>query len=197
MFTGIIEEKGKISGLADRGRSLTVSADILTESPVGASVAVNGACLTVVGHTEAGTRFDVIPETLSRTNLGALDIGDEVNLERAMPASGRFEGHIVQGHVDGTGTVTGLTSNDGWVVLEVDAPELIGEIVEKGSITVDGVSLTVASVTHSGFSVALIPHTLEVTTLGALDRDDQVNLETDILAKYLRKIVGKDRLADV
>lgn len=192
MFTGIIEQKGKISGHSDGGSSLTIAADILADSSVGASVAVNGACLTVVEQTADGTRFDVIPETLSRTNLGSLHIGDEVNLERAMPANGRFEGHIVQGHIDGTGVVAALTSDSGVVELEISAPpHLIDQVVEKGSITIDGVSLTVASVSATRFVVALIPHTLEVTTLGSLTQGDLVNLETDILAKYVEKIAHR------
>jgi riboflavin synthase len=192
MFTGIVEDKGKVAELADSGRVLLVTSGILTEVPVGGSVAVNGTCLTVVETTPSGAKFDVVPETLSRTNLGSLEVGDLVNLERAMPATGRFDGHFVQGHVDGTGQVTALDEDQGSVTLRISAAaEILEQVVEKGSITIDGVSLTVAAVSDAGFEVALIPHTLEVTTLGSLAEGDTVNLETDILAKYVQRIGGR------
>jgi riboflavin synthase len=134
---------------------------------------------------------DVIPETLQRTNLGALTPSTRVNLERPMPADGRFDGHIVQGHVDGLGEVTDVRrTSDGGVVIEIAIPEPLGRyLVEKGSITVDGVSLTVASTTDDGFTVALIPHTLEATTLGLRNRGDTVNLEVDVVAKYVERLL--------
>ncbi len=190
MFTGIIEERGKVAAIGDGGSPLEISASLLLDAPTGSSVAVNGVCLTVVETTERGARFDVVAETLTRSNLGALGIGDEVNLERAMPADGRFDGHFVQGHVDGTGSVLTLERGEQGVTLAISAPErLMRHIVEKGSITVDGVSLTVAAVGEDRFTLALIPHTLEMTTLGHLAGGDVVNLETDVLAKYVERIV--------
>jgi riboflavin synthase len=194
MFTGIIEQRGKVSEVRDGGSLLVVSAPTVADVAVGGSVSVNGVCLTVVETNDEGARFDVVPETLARTTLGGLVRGDEVNLELPMPANGRFEGHIVQGHVDGTGIVAGLTQGDQGVILSIEAPpDLMSAIVEKGSITVDGVSLTVAAVTSSRFEVALVPHTLEVTTLGARRPGDRVNLEVDIIAKYVARILGAVR----
>jgi len=191
MFTGIIEEKGKVASLADGGASLVIAASGLTRAPIGSSVAVNGACLTVVETTDTGARFDVVSETLARTNLRRLAVGDEVNLERPMAADGRFDGHIVQGHVDGTGAVVSLESGASGVILTIAPPEqVMDQIVEKGSITVDGVSLTVSSLTPTSFAVALIPHTLEMTTLGSLGVGDPVNLETDVIAKYVQRLMG-------
>lgn len=189
MFTGIVEDKGKVSEVSEGGRALSVSSEILLDLPVGASVAVDGVCLTVAEKTASGALFDVVPETLSRTNLGGVGVGDEVNLERAMPATGRFDGHIVQGHVDGVGEVVALASAGGAVTLTIAAgPAILAQVVEKGSIAIDGVSLTVARLDEGRFDVALIPHTLEATTLGSLGSGDKVNLETDILAKYVQKM---------
>lgn len=193
MFTGIVETMGRVSDASDHegGRRISIHADELGEPAIGASVAVNGVCLTVVETTPGHMSVDVIPESLKRSNLGDLTIGDEVNLERAMPASGRFDGHIVQGHVDGRGTVRAIHHEDGGVVCSIEAPEqLMPYVVEKGSITVDGVSLTVVAVDGWGFDVALIPHTLEVTALGLRKAGDPVNLETDVLAKYVERLLG-------
>jgi riboflavin synthase len=149
----------------------------------GASVAVNGTCLSALESDALA--FDVIPETLRRTTLGGLRPGDRVNLERAMPAGARLDGHIVQGHVDGRGVVESLTRRNGAVTLGVRAPaELADQIVPKGSIAIDGVSMTVVDCVAGRFSVALIPTTLRITTLGRLRKGDRVNLETDVLAKY-------------
>lgn len=190
MFTGIVETKGKVADRLDG--ALVISSTLLAEVPIGASVSISGACLTVVETSPEGARFDVVPETFARTSLGGLRPGDEVNLELAMPATGRFDGHIVQGHVDGTGQVVSLDSGTDGVRLTISArPDLIAQIVEKGSITIDGVSLTVTGVNQDSFEVALIPHTLELTTLGSLSSGDTVNLETDILAKYVARLVGK------
>lgn len=190
MFTGIIEQTGKVAGLHES--RLLIDAPILVDAPIGASVSVNGACLTVVETTGTGAGFDVIPETFSRTNLGGLGIGDSVNLERAMPATGRFDGHIVQGHVDGTGAVVSFDEGpDGTLVTVETTVAIAAQIVPKGSITIDGVSLTVVAVDDTRFSVALIPHTLELTTLGSLRPGDTVNLETDILAKYIQRLVNR------
>jgi riboflavin synthase len=190
VFTGIVEALGTVTEMAGDGSVLVIESPLLTDLELGASVAVNGVCLTVVEQAGSGTRFDVVPETRSRTNLGALEAGGAVNIELPMAADGRFDGHIVQGHVDGVGEVVALKRSGEEVVLTIGAPpDLMEQIVEKGSITVDGVSLTVARSGQYRFDVALIPHTLEVTTLGSLKPGDVVNLETDIVAKYVRRII--------
>lgn len=192
MFTGIVEQVGTVTAVADHeeGRKLGISGEGLAGIPVGASIAVNGVCLTAVDTDRGSVVVDVIPETLSRTNLGSLVVGDGVNLERPMRADGRFDGHIVQGHVDGIGVIASMESDDGGTTITIEALEgLLGYLVEKGSITVDGVSLTVAGLTGSGFSVALIPHTLEMTTFGLRKPGDFVNLEVDVLAKYVERLL--------
>lgn len=192
MFTGIVEGTGTVVSLEETptGRRLVLEAAGSDELALGASIAVNGVCLTVVETSSGRISLDVIPETLSRTNLGHLAEGDKVNLERPMPADGRFDGHIVQGHVDGTGTITSIESDGEGTVIHIEAePELMRYIVEKGSITVDGVSLTVAGVSEAGFSIALIPHTLEITTIGLRKVGEQVNLETDVLARYVERLM--------
>jgi riboflavin synthase len=195
MFTGIVEQIGSVREVRDTGsgRRVLISAPSLGEVSIGASIAVNGVCLTAVATDGDVVAVDVIPETLQRSNLGSLVAMSQVNLERPMPASGRFDGHIVQGHVDGTGTILEMHEDDeGAVTLTIETSgSLLRHIVEKGSVTVDGVSLTVASVTNEGFTVALIPHTLEVTTLGLRNPGDQVNLETDVLAKYVEKLLER------
>lgn len=195
MFTGIVEQVGVVAAVVeqDNGRRLHLSVAAMDAVAQGGSIAVNGVCLTAVDG-EGGITVDVIPETLSRSNLGRLEVGDRVNIERAMPADGRFDGHIVQGHVDGTGTIEAIDVGGDGVIMTVEAPEdLLVYVVEKGSITVDGVSLTVAAVTESGFRVALIPHTLEVTTLGLRKRGEPVNLEVDVLAKYVERLLKAHR----
>lgn len=192
MFTGIVEQVGTVTSVetTDSGRRLTLSAPGLGDLPLGASIAVNGVCLTAVEPGPDQVALDVIPETLSRTNLGGLVAGSPVNLERPMRADGRFDGHVVQGHVDGTGVVVSIADDEAGTVMRVEpAQELLRHVVEKGSITIDGVSLTVAGVDETGFRVALIPHTLEVTTLGLRNAGDTVNLETDVLAKYVERLV--------
>ena len=176
----------------DRGRNLSIDAGPLAaDASVGDSVAVNGVCLTVVSTDGDRLSFQAVGETLDRTNLGALQPGDSVNLERPVAASGRFDGHIVQGHVDGVGTVESVVADgDGRrMTISVPAP-LRRYIAEKGSVAVDGVSLTVAGVTETGFEVALIPHTLAVTTLGARKPGDRVNIEVDVIAKYVERMLG-------
>ncbi|MFP4073198.1 MAG: riboflavin synthase [Actinomycetota bacterium] len=193
MFTGIVEQVGTIAEAIDSdiGRRLVISSPGLDDLAVGGSISVNGVCLTAVDTDDDLVAVDVIPETLQRSNLGSLSQDSKVNLELAMPASGRFDGHIVQGHVDGVGTISGLDRNeDGGVVMTVDTPESLHRyLVEKGSVTIDGVSLTIAALTDQGFTVALIPHTLEVTTLGLRSPGEQVNLEMDVLAKYVERLV--------
>ncbi len=193
MFTGIVEQVGSIAAAVatETGRRLVISAPGLDDLAVGGSISVNGVCLTAVDTGNQSVTVDVIPETLQRSNLGSLGQGAKVNLELAMRASGRFDGHIVQGHVDGVGTISVIDrTGDGSVVMTVDTPESLRRyLVEKGSVTIDGVSLTIAGITDRGFTVALIPHTLEVTTLGLRSADEQVNLEMDVLAKYVERLV--------
>jgi riboflavin synthase len=166
--------------------------DLAIGLEVGDSIAVNGVCLTAVEVGPAGVTADVVAETLRRSNLGSVQTGDRVNLERPMRADGRFDGHIVQGHVDATGEVaTVVPEGEGWLVRIAAPPEGLRYVVEKGSITVDGVSLTVTSVDADGFEVALIPHTLSVTTLGLLRPGDRVNLEFDVLAKYVERLLER------
>ena len=193
MFTGIVEELGTVAAL-DHGADsavLRITGPLVVSDAVhGASIAVNGVCLTVVDHDAEGFTVDVMAETLRRSSLGALRPGDRVNLERAMRADGRFGGHVVQGHVDGTATVTARTPGDRWETVELSLPpDLAGYVVEKGSITVDGVSLTVASLTDDTFTVSLIPTTLALTTLGHKGVGDPVNLEVDVIAKYVERLL--------
>ncbi|UCE84798.1 MAG: riboflavin synthase [Deltaproteobacteria bacterium] len=191
MFTGIVEAVGTVVSLEDLDdlRRLTVEApEVAAGVRVGDSIAVNGACLTVTSVGGGRFSFDAIRETLDRTNVGELRVGGRANLERSMRADGRFDGHIVQGHVDETGIVARLERSDRDVRVHVDtSPEFAELLVEKGSVTIDGVSLTVVGVRADGFDTALIPHTLEVTTLGELRPGDRVNLEADILGKYVKR----------
>lgn len=193
MFTGIVEQVGSIADAVDTeaGRRLVISAPGLDDLAIGSSISVNGVCLTAVDTGDDTVTVDVIPETLQRSNLGSLSPESKVNLELAMPASGRFDGHIVQGHVDGVGTISELDrTGDGGFAMAVDTPESLRRyLVEKGSVTIDGVSLTIARILDRGFTVAIIPHTLEVTTLGLRSAGEQVNLEMDVLAKYVERLV--------
>ncbi|MDF2091827.1 riboflavin synthase [Knoellia sp. 3-2P3] len=193
MFTGIVEELGEVAAIepgADSAR-MTLRGPLVTSDAVhGASIAVNGVCLTVVEHRAGEFTVDVMAETLRRSSLGALRPGDRVNLERAMAASSRFGGHVVQGHVDGTAEVVERVPGDRWEVVRFSLPDdLARYVVEKGSITVDGVSLTVASVDDDSFTVSLIPTTLDLTTLGRKGVGDLVNLEVDVLAKYVERLL--------
>ncbi len=190
MFSGIVEERGAV--LEAGTRHLVVGCrTVLEDSDVGASVAVNGVCLTVVGRTDRALSFDVSEETLRRTSLARLSAGDPVNLERPVTLMTRIGGHLVQGHVDGVGEVTGFEPDpEGGAWLRVRPPvELLPYLVEKGSVAVDGVSLTIATAPDEGFAVALIPHTLAATTLGATRVGDPVNLEVDVIAKYVERLV--------
>jgi riboflavin synthase len=194
MFTGIVEELGHVVALEAGVESarLTVAGALVTSDAVhGASIAVNGVCLTVVEHDSEQFTVDVMAETLARSSLGALAAGDRVNLERAMAASSRFGGHIVQGHVDGTATILARTPGERWEIVQLSLPAALARyVVEKGSITVDGVSLTVAGVDDASFSVSLIPTTLALTTLGHKEVGDTVNLEVDVLAKYVERLLN-------
>jgi len=192
MFTGIVEQLGTVVDVrhAETYKSLQLAGAGLGEIPIGASISVNGVCLTAAEVADDLVTVHIIPETLDRSTLGSLHSGDPVNLERPMPATGRFDGHIVQGHVDGVGVITALRSDEAGTVMTITPPnELMAFIVEKGSITVDGVSLTVAALSELSFEVALIPHTLEVTTLGLRKHGDPVNLEVDVLAKYVERLL--------
>lgn len=196
MFTGIIEELGEVVGIetgADSSR-ITVRGEIATtDAAHGASIAVNGACLTVTDTEAKGGRvtFDVMAESLRRTGLGDLAVGDAVNLERAMVLGARLDGHLVQGHVDGTATITERRPGDRWDEVRLALPaELAPFVVEKGSICLDGVSLTLTAVGEDHVEVALIPTTLELTTLGRKAIGDRVNVEVDVLGKYVNRMLA-------
>ncbi|KAA9379872.1 riboflavin synthase [Microbispora cellulosiformans] len=194
MFTGIVEELGEVVALESLGDSarLTVRGPVVTgDARHGDSIAVNGVCLTVAGAEGDSFTADVMKETLVRSALGALRPGSRVNLERAVRADQRLGGHIVQGHVDGTGEVLSREPGEHWEVVRISLPAgLARYVVEKGSIAVDGVSLTVAAVTGDSFAVSLIPTTLELTTLGRKQPGEPVNLEVDVIAKYVEKLTA-------
>ena len=209
MFTGLVAGRGVVNDVRPDAAGATSPAPLSADTPIrltirvppdfggngqlGESVCINGCCLTAVAFEDTGKlwAFQAGSETLSKTNLGALKSGDVVNLERALPVDGRFGGHIVQGHVDGVANVDRAERDGEWVTMWFRAPEpLVGQLVPKGSVAVDGVSLTVVNVERSRFSVALVPQTLEVTTLGVRKAGDSVNLETDIIGKYIQKYLG-------
>jgi len=193
MFTGIIEEVGTIKSIRKGAASalLTIEAtNVLEDVSLGDSIAVNGVCLTVTTFTKAEFTADVMHETLNRSSLGSLRAGSKVNLERAMKADGRFGGHIVSGHIDGTGTITDIKRDDNavWYTIKAPAP-LLRYIIEKGSIAIDGISLTVADVNKGSFKVSIIPHTSGNTTLSMKKTGDVVNLENDCIGKYVEKLL--------
>ncbi|GAB18206.1 riboflavin synthase alpha chain [Gordonia effusa NBRC 100432] len=208
MFTGIVEERGTIvarEDLAEAARFTVRGPVVTSDAKFGDSIAVNGVCLTVVELADDAFTVDVMAETLRRSSLSDAQSGVAVNLERAMPANGRFGGHIVQGHVDGVGTIVSISPSENWTVVRIGLPDALRVyVVEKGSITVDGVSLTVSAVgagsAASGpdgsggggewFEISLIPTTLSETTLGTLSVGDIVNLETDVIAKYVERLTG-------
>ena len=194
MFTGLVEEVGTIRSVVPVGEGARVTIEattVLDDVEMGASIAVNGCCLTVVEWGDDWWAADAVPETMDRTNLGGLEPGDPVNLERPLAANGRYGGHVVQGHVDGTGEVQAIDElDDGSHRYTFSLPpELASYVVEKGSIAVDGISLTVAGVTPTSFSIAIIPHTHAVTAMGRRQVGDTVNLEADVLAKYVERLV--------
>ena len=200
MFTGLVEEIGSVAALEPSGSNpgapvrLTIKAPLVSQdAAIRDSIAVSGCCLTVVKKSRQLLQFDVGSETLRRTNLGRLDVGGGVNLERSLKVGDRLGGHFVAGHVDGTGTLMRRRDDGEWSQFVLRAPaRLLRQMASKGSIAVDGVSLTLVDVEHDRFSVALIPHTLANTTLGRLQPGDQVNLETDLLAKYVeRQLAGQ------
>jgi len=193
VFTGIVEELGRVVGVEPLGDAvrLRIRGPVVTSDAVhGASIAVNGVCLTVVEHGEGEFTADVMQETLDRSSLGALRAGSPVNLERPVTLEARLGGHLVQGHVDGTGTIVDRVPGEHWEIVRVGLPDDLGRyVVEKGSITVDGVSLTVVEAARDSFTVSLIPTTLELTTLGHKNVGDPVNLEVDIVAKYVERML--------
>ena len=194
MFTGIVEETGVIKLISMQGNSGSIAIKarkVLNKTLVGDSIAVNGICLTVTSLQADGFTADVMPETIRRSSLKNAKPGQKVNLERAMSADGRFGGHIVSGHIDGTGTIAEMT-NEGnaiWVKIKADK-SILNLVVEKGSICIDGISLTVAKVTDFDFSVSVIPHTGQETTLLTKKISDEVNLENDVIGKYVQKLMG-------
>jgi riboflavin synthase len=198
MFTGIVEELGEVEALTDLGDSVRLRVRgplVVGDAGHGDSIAVNGVCLTVVGSGDGAFTADVMRETLDRSSLGALRPGDPVNLERSLRLDGRLGGHVVQGHVDGTGTVLERTPSPHWEVVRVSLPpDLARYVVLKGSVAVDGVSLTVSALDDESFSVSLIPTTLELTTLGRAPVGALVNLEVDVLAKYVERLMTSDTL---
>lgn len=200
MFTGIIEEIGTVTAVHKGARSagLTIRAEIIFEDmKLGDSIAVNGVCLTVSDFSQNTFNADVMNETLSRSGLGRLSAGSRVNLERAMQANGRFGGHIVSGHIDGTGEIVRKERDDNAVWLTVSAPEqILKYIVEKGSVTVDGVSLTVAGVSDQYFAVSIIPHTGKATILLDKKPGDTVNIENDIIGKYVERLLSARQTKD-
>lgn len=194
MFTGIVEELGRVNRVTRssvQSKLVIGCRKCLEDIHLGDSIAVNGVCLTVVSFDRATFSADVMNETFKRSSLGALSPGDKVNLERAMPMNGRFGGHIVTGHIDGTGTIKTITKDGNAFWFEIGADkEIMNLIVEKGSVAIDGISLTVADVAATSFKVSIIPHTLSETVLGSKKVGDVVNLENDLIGKYVKNFVG-------
>ena len=197
MFTGIVEEVGRIKSMRSQGQSAVLEIEgsregsvIFDDIKLGDSVAVNGICLTVTSFGRSSFTADVMHETLNRSSIGKIGVGGKVNLERAMPACGRFGGHIVSGHIDGVGKVEQIERDSNAVWYRISAPaEIMRYVVEKGSIAIDGISLTVAKLSATWFEVSIIPHTLEQTVLGDKRVGDIVNLENDVVAKYVEKLM--------
>ncbi len=194
MFTGIIEEIGKIQTVRKGAASSSISVQakkVMQDVHIGDSIAVNGVCLTVTAFSQGGFTADVMHETFNRSSLGSLQTGSPVNLERAMLSNGRFGGHIVSGHIDGTGVVSAIQKDDNavWYTIKA-APGILRYIVEKGSVAIDGISLTVAAVERDCFRVSIIPHTASITTLSNRRVGDTVNLENDCIGKYVERLMG-------
>ncbi len=190
MFTGIVEEMGRVETATPSGISVRAS-KVMEDLSLGASINVNGVCLTVTRLDQRSFDVDVVPETLRRTNLGSLEAGSSVNLERPVPAAGRLDGHVVQGHVDGTGRIESVRVDGTALLVRVALrPELLRYVVQKGFVAVDGISLTVVDCYRDGFSFTVIPFTRNETTLGLREVGDLVNIEVDILAKYVERLAG-------
>lgn len=194
MFTGLVEELGKVKKIARGTKSIRITIEtdkICSDMKPGDSIAVNGICLTATDFSHHQFNADVMPETMQRTALSNLTIGDAVNLERALRMGDRLGGHIVSGHIDGVGTISNKEQNDNAILIKVNTDlEIIKYIVKKGSIAIDGISLTIVDVADDWFIVSLIPHTAAMTTLGFKKKGDMVNLETDVLGKYVEKMLN-------
>jgi riboflavin synthase len=199
MFTGIVEELGTVAGVEDQGDAIRLSIHaehVLADASLGDSISVNGCCLTVAERDGDTWTADVMQETLDKTSLAGIAPGDRVNLERAVTPQTRLGGHIVQGHVDDVGVVRTRTPSEHWEVVDISMPPELGRyLVDKGSITVDGVSLTVVEAREDGFTVSLIPETLARTTLGRRQPGDRVNLEVDVLAKHVEKLLAAGHIS--
>lgn len=195
LFTGIVEELGTVDSIRSGSRSMVLAIkarEVLIGCKIGDSIAVNGVCLTVTTFSPNGFTADIMPETMNRSGLAQLKPGDRVNLERTMRADGRFGGHIVQGHIDGVGKIKSMVKDDNAVRVTIEAPlEVMRYIVQKGSVAIDGISLTVAGLSEKEFSVSLIPHTLSITTMGRRQPGDLVNLEADIVGKYVESFLDR------
>lgn len=195
MFTGIIESFGTIREIhtTGEGRRLTIGCDLdLSGSKIGDSIAVNGACLTAVAIDSSGFKVDMAPETVERTTFKYMAKGSRVNIERALRLSDRIDGHLVSGHIDGTGVIASINKKSNAVIVQIDtSPEIGSDLIEKGSIAVDGISLTINSCSDTGFELSIIPHTAQITTIGLKQVGDRVNLETDMIGKYVKRILER------
>lgn len=193
MFTGIIESLGTIKKIraTGEGRILTIGCDLdLTETRIGDSIAVNGACLTAVSLDRNSFSVDMAPETVGRTTFKDLTQGARVNIERALKLSGRIDGHLVSGHIDGTGTIASIQKKSNAVIIRVEVDEtLASDMIEKGSVAIDGISLTINRCSSKDFEVSIIPHTAQITTIGLKKAGDRINIETDMIGKYVKKIM--------
>ncbi|WDP92663.1 MAG: riboflavin synthase [Desulfobacter sp.] len=194
MFTGIIESFGTIKRIESNGEGkvLLIGCDLdLSQSKIGDSIAVNGACLTAVSLGTNQFRVDMAPETVARTTFKKMGPGSRVNIERALKLSDRIDGHLVSGHIDGTGTISAIKKMSNAVIIDVTVPEnLAADMIEKGSVAIEGISLTINKCWETGFQVSIIPHTAQITTIGTKQVGDEVNIETDMLGKYVRKILN-------
>lgn len=193
MFTGIIESFGTIKKISPQGegRVLEIGCDLdLAGTRIGDSIAVNGACLTAVKLGKNSFSVDMAPETVERTTFKNMSVGARVNIERALMLSGRLDGHLVSGHIDGTGTISAMTRKSNAVIISIDvSPQLGSDMIEKGSVAVDGISLTINQCSDTNFEVSIIPHTADITTIGKKRAGDQVNIETDMIGKYVKKLL--------
>ena len=193
MFTGIIEGQGTITEIipTGQGKRLTLDADfVLDQTKIGDSISINGACLTVVAIDVKRFKVDISPETLTRTTLGRAKIGNRVNLERALRLSGRIDGHLVSGHIDGMGTIKHKITTGNAIIFTIEVPESLSRyMIKKGSVAVDGISLTINSCSRNSFEVSIIPHTAKLTTIGFNKIGDPVNIETDMIGKYVERFV--------
>lgn len=198
MFTGLVEKTARVTAIRP-GAMIRISIDLenlADDVKLGDSIAVNGACLTVSSLDRTVASFDVVAESIRRTSLGGMAPGDKVNIERALRAGDRLGGHFVQGHIDGVGTITGRTRRNSEYLLHISAPaELTDQMIEKGSVAIDGISLTIASLAAGSLTIAIVPHTLANTTLNAKPDGSRVNIETDMIGKYVRKLLqaGRER----